>query len=93
MKTPRIHDVSEPEFVSYDDEILYDAGHIDTEGKRQVDGEWVEGYDEYDGFQEFDEDALKHLGGYLDADQSDRWIGPNLEPDFDPRDPWEEEET
>lgn len=82
MKMPRHRDVIEPEFTSYDDEILYEAGHIDTEGKRQVDGEWVEGYDEYDGFEEFDEEGLKHLGGYLDADQSNRWIGPNREKDY-----------
>jgi hypothetical protein len=91
MKMPRSREVIEPEFESYHDEILYEAGHIDTEGKRQVDGEWVEGYDPYDGFEEFDEDGLKHLGGYLDADKSDRWIGPNREPDYD-RDPWDEEE-
>ena len=95
--TPRLvrarsRDRLEPEFLSYDDEILYDSGHIDTEGKRQVDGEWVEGYDEYDGFEEFDEDGLRYLGGYTDADQSDRWIGPNREPDFQ-REPWEEEDS
>ncbi len=81
----------EPEFLSYDDEILYDDGHIDTQGKRQVDGEWVEGYDEYEGFEEFDEDGLKHLGGYPDYEKSDYWIGPNNEPDYRPEE-WEEED-
>lgn len=91
MKMPRKREVIEPEFESYYDDILYDSGHIDAEGKCLVDGEWVEGYDPFDGFEEFDEDGLKHLGGYLDADKSDRWIGPNREPDYD-RDPWEEED-
>lgn len=91
MKRPRKRDVIEPTFESYDDEILYESGHIDAEGKCLVDGEWVEGYDAYDGFVEFDEDGLKHLGGYVDADKSNRWIGPNWEPDYD-RDPWDEEE-
>ncbi len=81
----------DPAFLSYDDEILYDGGHIDTEGKRQVDGEWVEGYDEYEGFEEFDEDGLKHLGGYQDYERSDSWIGPNHEPDYRPEE-WEEED-
>lgn len=78
------------EFIAYDDEILYESGRIDTEGKRQVDGEWVEGYDEYDGFAEFDEDGLRHLGGYTDEDRSDGWIGPNREPEVR-RDAWEED--
>lgn len=73
----------EPEFESYDDEVLYDSGRIHTEGKRQVDGEWVEDYDEYEGFEEFDEDGLKYLGGYQDAERADDWIGPNHEPDFE----------
>jgi uncharacterized protein (TIGR02996 family) len=91
MKMPKRRDVIEPEFESYDDEILYEEGHIDTEGKCQVEGEWVEGYDAYDGFEEFDEDGLKYLGGYGDADQSDRWIRPNHEPEYD-RTPWDEED-
>lgn len=92
MKKPRKQEAIEPESLSYDDEILYDSGHMDTEGKCQVDGEWVEGYDQYAGFEEFDEEGLKHLGGYLDADKSDRWIGPNQEPDYDRNLSEEEEE-
>ncbi len=58
------YETEEPEFESYDDDLLYDGGHIDTEGKRQVDGEWVEDYDEYEGFEAFDEEDLRDLGGY-----------------------------
>lgn len=67
--------------MSYDDGILYDSGRVDPEDKREVEGEWVEGYDEYEGFEEFDEDGIRYLGGYQDSRKSNRWLGSNREPE------------